>query len=43
MKCSRKNDKIGWKKGIYPSDDYPVSSLADGELYKLTEGDNTNF
>lgn len=33
------NDKIGWKKGIYPSDDYLVRSLAAGELYKLTEDD----
>lgn len=31
------NDKIGWKKGIYPSDDYLMRSLADGELYKLTD------
>lgn len=31
------NDKIGWKKGIYPSDDYLVRSLSDGELYKLTD------
>ena len=31
------NDKIGWKKGIYPSDDYLVRSLADGELYNLTD------
>lgn len=31
------NDKIGWKKGIYPSDDYLKRSLADGELYKLTD------
>lgn len=31
------NDRIGWKKGIYPSDDYPVRSLTDGELYKLTD------
>lgn len=33
------NDKIGWKKGIYPSDDYLMHSLANGELYKLTNDD----
>lgn len=33
------NDKICWKKGIYPSDDYLMHSLANGELYKLTNYD----
>lgn len=33
------NDKIGWKKGIYPSDDYLMHCLAKGELYKLTNDD----
>lgn len=33
------NDKIGWKKGIYPTDDFLRASIANGELYKLTDGD----
>lgn len=33
------NDRIGWKKGVYPSDDeYLRRSLSRGELYTLTEG-----
>lgn len=30
------NDKIGWKKGIYPTDDFLRDSLAKGTLYTLT-------
>lgn len=33
------NDKIGWKKGIYPTDDFLRGSLARGELFTLTEND----
>ena len=32
------NDKIGWKKGIYPSDEFLRESLARGELYTLKDG-----
>lgn len=31
------NDRIGWKKGIYPSDDFLIESLKKGELYSLRE------
>lgn len=34
------NDKIGWKKGIYPTDSFLKQSLSNGELYLLTDGDN---
>ena len=30
------NDKIGWKKGIYPTDDFLRDSLEKGTLYTLT-------
>ena len=30
------NDKIGWKKGIYPTDEFLQDSLAKGTLYTLT-------
>ncbi len=30
------NDKIGWKKGIYPTDDFLRDSLKKGTLYTLT-------
>ena len=32
-----KNENLGWKKGVYPSDSYIQSSLIKGELYTLTE------
>ena len=31
------NDKIGWKKGIYPSDSFLTESLTKGELFTLKE------
>lgn len=31
------NDRIGWKKGVYPSDDFLKASLEKGELYSLRE------
>lgn len=31
------NDKIGWKKGIYPTDQFLQYSLSNGELYTLTD------
>ena len=31
------NDRIGWKKGVYPSDDSLTESLEKGELYSLRE------
>lgn len=31
------NDTIGWKKGVYPADDFLRESLERGELYLLTE------
>lgn len=34
----RQRDKIGWEKGIYPSDEFIKNSLAKGELYTLSEG-----
>lgn len=34
------NDKIGWKKGIYPTDSFLKQSLSNGELYLLTDGGN---
>lgn len=37
---SDQNDKIGWKKGIYPSDDYIRDSLVSGELYILKDNEN---
>ena len=33
------NENIGWKKGVYPSDNFIQSSLIKGELYTLTEND----
>lgn len=30
------NDKIGWKKGIYPTDEFLRDSLERGTLYTLT-------
>lgn len=32
---SDQNDKIGWKKGIYPTDRFLLDSLSRGELYTL--------
>lgn len=32
-------DKIGWKKGIYPTDDFIRTSLKKGELYTLKDND----
>lgn len=34
------NDKIGRKKGIYPTDDFLRASIANEELYKLTDNDD---
>lgn len=31
------NDRIGWKKGVYPSDNFLRESLEKGELYSLRE------
>ncbi len=31
------NDQIGWKKGIYPTDEFLMESLQRGELYSLRE------
>ena len=33
------NEQIGWKKGIYPSDDFLMKSLDKGELFILKEND----
>lgn len=33
------NEQIGWKKGIYPSDDFLMKSLEKGELFILKEDD----
>ena len=30
---------IGWKKGIYPTDEFLLKSLGCGELYTLSDGD----
>lgn len=30
---------IGWKKGIYPTDEFLLESLDRGELYTLSDGD----
>ena len=35
---SDQNDKIGWKKGIYPTDSFLQESLDRGELFVLDEG-----
>ena len=35
---SDQNDKIGWKKGIYPTDSFLQESLDRGELFVLEEG-----
>lgn len=32
---SEQNDKIGWKKGIYPTDCFLQDSLSNGELFTL--------
>ena len=37
------NDQIGWKKGIYPSDDFLMKSLEKGELFMLKEDDSLCF
>mgnify|MGYP000246614994 CR=1 FL=1 len=34
---SDQNDKIGWKKGIYPTDSFLQESLDRGELFVLEE------
>ncbi len=31
------NEKIGWKKGVYPTDRQLAEALARGQLYTLTE------
>ena len=31
-------DTIGWKKGIYPTDEFLHESLSRGELYTLSDG-----
>ena len=31
------NDVIGWKKGIYPTDEFLQESLLRGELFTLEE------
>ena len=31
------NDVIGWKKGIYPTDEFLRESLLRGELFTLEE------
>lgn len=36
---SDQNDRIGWKKGIYPTDSFLMDSLTNGELYTLADGD----
>ena len=33
------SERIGWKKGIYPADDYLRESLKRGGLFTLREGD----
>lgn len=33
------NENLGWEKGVYPSDEFILSSLKKGELYTLTEND----
>lgn len=35
---SDQNDKIGWKKGIYPTDSFLQERLDRGELFVLEEG-----
>lgn len=32
------NDKIGWKKGIYPTDEFLIESLRKQQLFTLKEG-----
>ena len=36
------NEQIGWKKGIYPSDDFLMKSLEKGELFVLKENNMSN-
>lgn len=36
---SSRTDTVGWKKGIYPSDDFLRGSLEAGELYALEDED----
>lgn len=38
-KSNINNENLGWEKGIYPSDEFLHNSLANGELYTLTEND----
>ena len=33
------SENLGWEKGVYPSDAFLRRSLANGELYTLTEND----
>ena len=33
------NDKIGWKKGIYPTDEFLIESLRKQQLFTLKEGE----
>jgi len=37
---SDRADAVGWKKGIYPADDFLQSSLERHELYVLEDGDS---
>lgn len=37
MRQDGKGDNIGWKKGIYPTDEYLKDSLADGTLFTLKD------
>lgn len=32
------NDKIGWKKGIYPTDEFLIESLRKQQFFTLKEG-----
>ncbi len=36
-KNNRNNENLGWKKGVYPSDDFLRGSIRNEELYTLTE------
>lgn len=37
MRQNGKGDTIGWKKGIYPTDEFLKESLASGTLFTLTD------
>lgn len=37
MRQDGKGDNIGWKKGIYPTDEFLKDSLADGTLFTLKD------